>query len=347
MVEEVEHLVVGAGPAGLRAAQLLAEAGREVLVLEANPEVGPKTCGGGLSVKAVRELEPLGLPLDAGVRTVAHASFRDGGAFSLHPGPGAVRTLSRRRLGALQAAWARAAGAEVRASTPVSRIDLEGRTLSAGGRTLRWRRLIGADGSRSGVRRALGLPSPRTFFAGEFNVPGLRLERLSVEFDSAALASGYFWVFPHEEYTSIGAGGHKGLVPPAAVRPYLERRMAELGVDPGETPYEGATIEVELVGFDFPGGVHLVGDAAGTASGLTAEGIYAALVTGEEAARRILEPGYLSPKTRAWLRTKRLHDAVGRLWLRRRPRELTFAALPALCRRAPTSRWLTAFFLEG
>ena len=42
-MESVEHLIVGGGPAGLRAAQVLAEAGREVLVLEKRAEIGPKT----------------------------------------------------------------------------------------------------------------------------------------------------------------------------------------------------------------------------------------------------------------------------------------------------------------
>lgn len=347
-METVEHVIVGAGPAGLRAAQVLAEAGRDVLVLERNEEVGPKTCAGGLSRKAVAELRALGLPDAAGVDLLAHAEFPGGGGpVPLDPERAVIRTLSRRRLGAYQAGWARAAGAEIRTGAPVSRIDLEARTLEAGGRRIRWRRLIGADGSRSTVRRALGLPSPRALFAAEFNVRGVRLERLTVSNDSTALASGYFWVFPHEDYTSIGAGVHKALVPPAALRPYLEARMEALGVDPGETPYEGATIEIDHPGFDFPGGVHLVGDAAGTASGLTAEGIYAALVTGEETARRILEPGYPGPKTRAWLRLKRVHDAIGRAWMRRALRELSFAALPAICRIRPTRRWLCALFLES
>lgn len=346
-MEYVEHVVVGAGPAGLRAAQVLAEAGREVLVLEKGEAIGPKTCGGGLSVKSIRELRALGLPDHAGLDLVARASFQDEGLVTLHPEHARIRTLSRSRLGQFQAAWARAAGAAIRTAAPVGRIDLEARTLEADGRRIRFRRLIGADGSRSTVRRALGLESPREFFAGEYNIPGLRMEDLSVAYDSDHLGLGYFWIFPHEEYTCVGAGGHKHHVPPAAVRPYLHRRMEAIGIDPGSTPYEGATIEVTFVGFDFPNGVHLVGDAAGTPSGLTAEGIYAALVTGEEVARSIVEPDYPRPKTRAWLRTKRKHDAIGRVWLRRRPREISFSALPYLCRWRPTMGWLSAFFLEG
>lgn len=345
-MEYVENIVVGAGPAGLRAAQVLAEQGREVLVLEKNEEVGPKTCGGGLSRKSVRELRGLGLPVGVGLDLVAQASFRDEGLISLDPDHALIRTVSRKKLGQFQAGLARAAGAEIRAGTPAGRFDLEARTLVAGGQTIRYRNLIGADGSRSVVRRALGIPSPRSFFAGEYNIPGLRLEHLSVEYDSLVLGSGYFWVFPHEDYTCIGAGGHKEVVAPAAVRPYLHRRMEAMGVDPGATEYEGATIEIDFPGFDFPNGVHLVGDAAGMPSGLTGEGIYAALVSGEEVARSIVEPGAPRPKTRAWQRTKRVHDVVGRAWLRRLPREVSFAALPRLCRWERSNRWLSAFFLE-
>lgn len=346
-METIEHVIVGAGPAGLRAAQVLAERGREVLVLEKNAEIGPKTCAGGLSRKAVRELEALRLPDAVGLRLLVHASFPREGLVPLDPVRAIVRTVARRTLGAFQAVCALGAGAEIRTGTPVSRIDFDTRTLDAGGRPLRYRHLIGADGSASAVRRALRLPSPRAFYAGEFNVQGVRLPHLLVEHDGDVLANGYFWIFPHECYTSIGAGAHKGIVPPSRIRPYLQQRLRALCVDADGTPYEGATIEVEHHGFDFPKGVHLVGDAAGVASGLTGEGIYAALVTGEEVARRILEPRYPSPKTRAWLRLKRVHDALGRLWMRRRPRDLSFAVLPWLCVQRLTKPWLSAFFLEG
>jgi flavin-dependent dehydrogenase len=345
-MESVEHIVVGAGPAGLRAAQVLAEAGREVVVLEKNALVGPKTCGGGLSTKAVRELEALGLPVDTGVVSVAHASFRGEPSIALDPEHARIKTLSRERLGRRQAEWATLAGADIRTQAAVTRIDFDAQTVYYDGKTLRYRHLIGADGSGSSVRRALGLPTPRAFFAGEYNVPGARAFDLSVAFDSPVLASGYFWVFPHEDYVCIGAGAHKGKVRPHTIRPYVERRMAELGVDPGDAPYEGAAIEVQFSGFDFRGNVHLVGDAAGLPSGLTAEGIYPAIVSGEEVARRILEPSYPMPKTTRWLAIKRSHDRLGRLWLGRAAREISLSALHALCSAAFGKRWVSAYFLE-
>src|SRR6185312_13693891 len=137
-MELVEHLIVGAGPAGLRAAQVLAEAGREVLVLEKRPEIGPKTCAGGLTRKAVRELEPLGFSRAAALASVGHIAFAGGRAVALDSDATVIHTISRRELGQMQLAWARAAGAEVRAGTAATEIDLANGTLRAGDHRIRW-----------------------------------------------------------------------------------------------------------------------------------------------------------------------------------------------------------------
>jgi geranylgeranyl reductase len=344
-METLDVLIVGAGPAGLRAAQVLAGAGRDVLVAEKHETIGPKTCAGGLTRKSVDLLRPLGLPDDAGLERVGQVAF-DGECVVLHPERTVVRTLPRRELGRYQLAWARAAGAEVRSATPVAAIDLAARTARVGGRTVRWRHLVGADGSDSAVRRALALPSPRECFAAEYNVAGLRLEPLRVEVDPA-LAGGYFWIFPHCDYTSIGAVASKRQVRPGVLRRYLERRIARLGVDLAGVPFEGATLEVTFRGFHFAGNVHLAGDAAGVPSSLTAEGIYAALLTGEEVARAILDPGYPAERARRWLRVKRRHDRLERTLQLSAARA---AVLPALARMA---RWrrargaLADWFLAG
>jgi len=345
-MEDVDYLIVGAGPAGLRAAQVLAEAGREVLVLEKHAEVGPKTCAGGLTRKTMRELEALGLPAGATVRSVGHVAFAGGRAVAVDADATVVHTIPRRDLGQLQLACARAAGAEVRPGAPASAIDLTGRTVAVGGRAVRWRHLIGADGAGSAVRRALGLPSPREYFAAEYNVPGIRLAPLRVECDPVSLANGYFWVFPHATYTSLGAVAPKHLVTPSALRGYLDGRLDRLVVPREAVPFEGATIEVEYRGCHFPGGVHLAGDAAGVVSSLTAEGIYSALVTGEEIARRLLDPGCPAPKTSRWLRTKRRHDRLARWLARPGPRTWTLGALARVAARPGLRQPLASWFLR-
>ncbi len=345
MIESVEHLIIGAGPAGLRAAQVLAAAGREVLVLEKNAEIGPKTCAGGLTPKTMQELVPLGLLPEIGLARVGYVSFNHEPPIALDADAAVVHTLARRELGQLQAAWARRAGAELRTGTAATALNLEERTVRAGKRVIRFRHLLGADGADSAVRRALGVPSPRAYFAAEFNVPALRMEPLRIECDARELGNGYFWVFPHVDYTSIGAVAPKKLIPPTAIRRCLEARAAALGVVLDGVRFEGATLEVHAAARMPRPGVELAGDAAGMPSALTAEGIYAALVTGEEAALRALEPKYPSPKTARWLSVKRAHDALARALWSRRARELTFPALVALSRWRPVARRLAAWFL--
>jgi geranylgeranyl reductase len=188
--------------------------------------------------------------------------------------------------------------------------------------------------------------SPREYFAGEYNVQGLRVEPLRIECAPRDLANGYSWVFPHCDYTSLGAVASKRLVPPPRLRRFLDARMAALGVPDSAAPFEGAVLEVEHCGFHFPGGVHLVGDAAGIASALTAEGIYPALVTGEEVALRILDPTFPAPRTASWLRVKRRHDRFARLLARRLPRAVVLPALSKLSQvpaaRGPMVRWFLA-----
>ncbi len=344
-MESCEIVVVGAGPAGLRAAQVLATAGREVLVVERHQRIGPKTCAGGLTIKAVQELEALGLPSHVGRTAIAGLSFFGERPIPLTAAPGVVRTVSRAVLGSFQERWARDAGAELLTNVSATDFNLETRTLRLNDRLLRYTNLIGADGSASRVRRALGLPLRRNVFAGEFNVRDLSADDLQVMFDSEVLGPGYFWIFPHTDYVSFGAGGPIALLRPAKVRPYIERRAARMGIDLSATAFEGATIETDYRGLSFGRGVFLAGDAAGLASGLTGEGIYAALVSGEEVARGILEPGYRAVKTLAWLRLKRLHEALARLWNRRVPRDVSLHVLRAMSHINPLQAKLTSLFI--
>jgi flavin-dependent dehydrogenase len=315
-------------------------------VVEKQAEIGPKTCAGGLTRKTVTLLRELGLPEGAGLSRVGQVAFAAGPPVVLDPGRTIVVTLSRRELGRYQAGWTRAAGAEVRAGCSVRELDLGRRTALVGDTRVQWRHLIGADGADSAVRRALGLPSPRVYFAAEYNLRGVRLEPLRVECDPA-LGGGYFWVFPHQDYTSVGAVASKHVVRPAVLRGYIDSRLEGFGLARREEPFEGATLEVDFRGFNFGGKVHLAGDAAGIPSSLTAEGIYAALLAGQEVARKILDPSYVPHRLNRWLRVKRRHDRFAALLRRPSARAVALPVLDRLARWRPARRPMADWFLAG
>src|SRR5437879_13910335 len=61
MSDRYDVLVVGAGPSGAAAAYWLAQQGRRVLVVEKKRYPREKTCGDGLTPRAVKELNAMGL----------------------------------------------------------------------------------------------------------------------------------------------------------------------------------------------------------------------------------------------------------------------------------------------
>src|SRR6266568_8266511 len=79
MSDRYDVLVIGGGPSGAAAAYRLAERGRRVLVVEKKRFPREKTCGDGLTPRAVRQLHDMGLadPLSEfhrfeGLRSIAH-----------------------------------------------------------------------------------------------------------------------------------------------------------------------------------------------------------------------------------------------------------------------------------
>jgi flavin-dependent dehydrogenase len=61
MADRYDVLVIGGGPSGASAAYWLAQQGRRVLVVEKKRFPREKTCGDGLTPRAVRELQGMGL----------------------------------------------------------------------------------------------------------------------------------------------------------------------------------------------------------------------------------------------------------------------------------------------
>jgi geranylgeranyl reductase len=121
--------------------------------------------------------------------------------------------------------------------------------------------------------------------------------------------NGYGWIFPHKNTVSIGAYSPQIKTSAKDLKTGLLAWAKTQGFSLESEHARADCINYDYQGWRF-GRTFLVGDAAGLASGLTGEGIYPAIVSGEEAARSILDLGYKSIIMQDLLRRHRLHKRM-------------------------------------
>ncbi len=123
----VNHLVIGGGPAGAMVALHLAAAGRDVVLIE--KETGPrhKVCGEFLSREAVDYLHQAGVnPLDLGATTIRTLRLSAGGRTISAPLPFQALSLSRCVLDAALLARAEENGCQILRGTVVESLTSDG-----------------------------------------------------------------------------------------------------------------------------------------------------------------------------------------------------------------------------
>ncbi len=295
-MEEVEVLVVGAGPSGSTAARRLAEAGHDVLVLEEHPRVGvPVQCAGLVSARVI-ELAGSDRFVLRSVRgaTVfgperARVSFRAPAARAY--------VIDRAGLDRHLAEAAARAGARYATGTKFDRLEPDDgaaiavlRGLDGTERRVRARLVIGADGVASAVARAFRLRRPVEILpAFEAEIPGAGGDPEEVEVDlGRSIAPGLFgWSIPEPDGGArIGVAAEADGTP---ARRYFERLVDRIGARrgrrlPGPTSLIVSGIPIGAVPRISGEGVLLVGDAAAQVKPLSGGGIFTGMRGAEFAA---------------------------------------------------------------
>ena len=224
MIEQVDVVVAGAGPAGSEFAYRMAVMGYRVAVLERDALDREKPCGGGIQTQEILEFGPL--PEEVVERHIETARMiaPDGGVLEIPrylPACGATvkrsvydRWLSRRaeEAGArflpesrVVAAAAGPDGVTLHAETPRGRISVRGRLCA-----------VAAGGTARELMESLGLSY---FKAGDYAVTAqywIELGRdvidarigdtIELYNGSSIIPRGYAWIFPKRDVVTVGIG---------------------------------------------------------------------------------------------------------------------------------------------
>ena len=305
-----EVVIIGASPSGLTCGKYLAMHDKEVLILEKNTVIGPKVCAGGLTSKDIAFGIPETLIEEKFSRNIVHTPHYNTLIKSKNP---LVYTVSRHALGQWQAKQAVKAGAEIITEANVTKIQ-ERELLLADGSKIGYEFLVGADGSNSILRRYLGLGSEKLIMAMQYIVPE-RYDDMEWFLHDKYFGCGYGWIFPHGKYTSIGCGADMKSLSTKQLRENFEKWLKALHIEVKNSRFEAHIINYDYKGSRF-GNKFLVGDAGGFTSGLTGEGIYSAMLSGQEIAKLIIDKDSHSENLKKLLnlkkRDERLLDIIKR-----------------------------------
>ncbi len=327
MKSKYDIIIIGAGPAGLACSKICAENGARVAVFERKQEIGAKVCAGGITWNGL--LQRFG--------DISQRSFNDQRIVtrlqkaSLHAKSPIIATVNRKELGLFMARQARQAGAEIYPNCQLAEITKKEVVISNNSlkeiKTVGYSILVGADGSNSIVRRHLGLPVVYRGTGINCQIKRIRKE-MEWHLDPARFASGYAWIFPHRTTTSVGAYAEITMRTPLQLKKQLGKWAAQNGIALPKESFEAGIVNFDYRGVEFAKDkqkIFLAGDAAGLASGLTGEGIYPAIVSGEYIGKKILEPSWQSSEfNRLEKRHARHKKAV--LYARNHPGILNFAS---------------------
>jgi geranylgeranyl reductase family protein len=279
--------VVGAGPAGVWAATLLARLGHSVTVIDSQAP-WEKPCGGGVTAKALSTFGIFESDLPRTNIDGITIYFGDSRSVTVTPQE-PVAVVSRRELAQYLMAEAEKAGVFFQKSrvTAIARTST-GWHLTTRDTALQSDFLIGADGATSLVRRSVstGLgPEDLSVTLGYF-IPGQFPAHMKIYFVPAF--EGYIWSFPRPTHTSYGLITRSQPGWTGRARMLLANFIAaDLGAEVMEqAEFYSAPVpclgprswEKNQISGDRWA---LVGDAAGLVDPITGEGIYYAFKSAE------------------------------------------------------------------
>jgi flavin-dependent dehydrogenase len=281
-MEKHEFVIVGAGPAGLKAGELLAKARKDVLILDKKKaeDLGNKLCAGAMSPKIYSSIpqEIVEQPIYR-VNIYSKAFKR----LVLETERPSSKMISRAALAEWQLDQALNVGANLNDNEKITKIDMKNKILTTDkGKEYKYEKLIGADGSHSLIRKELGLHVKDTFVCFQWTLKNKGHEEdASFWFNVTDYGYSGMYLFPHGDTIKLGGGGPYVRGPLKdyidATKKFFEKRELDLV---NNEEYGIDTINLSYSGHRFKD-VTLLGDAAGFPEPMLGEGMAYAMYSAE------------------------------------------------------------------
>ena len=289
--EFFDLVVVGAGPAGSAAAIAAQRAGLRTLLLDAQGPRRDKTCGDGLTPRAVDTLGRLGLEVPA-YRNRGLKLHGFGGDVEAPWPHGEGSASPRATFDAMLVNEASLAGATVRQDCAATGVQFDGsaiRAVETAAGVVRCRWVVVADGVRSPFGKLLGRQwhrgqvfgiAARSYCASPFSEEPWMHSHVELRDASGAIQPGYGWIFPlGDGHVNLGCGALSTNARPARVN--TKKLLALYASQQRETWQLGPEQSVASALLPMGGAVSnvagpnwaLVGDAAACVNPLNGEGI--------------------------------------------------------------------------
>jgi len=281
-MQRFDVLVVGGGPAGSTTAYRLADAGVRVLLVDKATFPRDKPCGGGLTMRAVRQCPVDPSPVVEQEVDLVELRFRYGDAVVRRSERPVIRMTQRRRLDAFLLDAARERGVEVREGTTIAPTAAPADVV------------IGADGANGTTARALGLGAGIVHgvaYEGNADYGVVSRERYGrrAVIELADIPGGYGWVFAKGEHVNVGVGAWQSEGP--RIREHLARVCRAHDLEPSQLEsVRGHRLPLRRPGVRIASArALLVGDAAGLIDPVSGDGMYECFVSSKLAAAAVLD----------------------------------------------------------
>lgn len=325
--------IIGSGPSGAMAAHHLAKKGITTVIIEKETLPRYKTCGGGLVFRGRRKL-----PFD--ISSVVEREYDrmkvymegESKVLTAVRDVPVISMVMRAKFDSFLIQKAQEVGAILKQNHKLNSITFGDHPLlhtSQG--DIHAKLIIAADGALSATAKLAGWEETRKLIPAleyEVEVSPEDFARLSTEvrFDMDSVPHGYAWCFPKENHLSLGIAStrRKRIDLKAYYKKYLDKLEIKEIVSEKAHGFQ-IPITPRTDGF-YRKNVLLIGDAAGFADAVTAEGISNALWSGELAANAII--------------ASELHpDKAGMLYQQQLEKEL----LPELLTSLKAAKWFYSY----